>query len=133
MQQTCLLEQQIGQFVEKLSTNETNVQYKQTQVPEFKESLQGVFSTSENAVLPLAAGLALSGFIGGLVNRFFPLGNLALPVAGFIMMKFFKTGFLHGMGKGVLAAGFAALFGGLGGMLGGALGGAGGNDSGTQW
>lgn len=94
-------------------------------VPEFKESLQGVFSTSENGVLPMAAGLALSGFIGGLVNRFFPLGTLALPVAGFLMMKFFKSGFLHGMGKGVLAAGFAALFSGLGGGLGGLLGGGG--------
>ena len=117
----CQLEQQFGTFVEKLST--LNLQEQQTmpaKLPSFEEQ---ILSTSESGVLPLAAGLALSGFVGGLVNRFMPLGSLALPVAGFLMMRFFKSGFLHGMGKGVLAAGIASFFGGLGGMLGGAIGG----------
>jgi len=113
------MEQQLETFVEKLSTldlseHKTN----DNKLPSFEES---ILSTSQEGVVPLAAGLALSGFIGGLFNSFLPLGNLSLPVAGYLMMRFFKSGFLHGMGKGVLAAGIAALFGGLGGLLGGAV------------
>ncbi len=114
------MEQQLETFVEKLST--LNLQETQTsnKLPSFEES---ILSTGQEGVVPLAAGLALSGFIGGLFNQFLPLGNLSLPVAGYLMMRFFKSGFLHGMGKGVLAAGIAALFGGLGGLVGGAVGG----------
>lgn len=115
----CKMEQQLETFVEKLST--LNLQETQTsKLPSFEES---ILSIGQEGVVPLAAGLALSGFIGGLLNQLVPLGNLALPIAGYLMMRFFKSGFLHGMGRGVLAAGIATLFSGLGGFIGGAFGG----------
>lgn len=125
----CKTEQQFDTFVEKFSTLDL-AENKQNKIPSFEES---ILSTSESGILPIAAGLALSGFVGGLVNKFMPLGTLALPVAGFLMMRFFKSGFMAGMAKGVLAAGIAALFGSLGGGLGGILGGGAKQTNGVVW
>lgn len=128
----CKMEAQLETFVEKLSTLDLAETKGKNDIPSFQEGIGNILSTSEGGVLPLAAGLALSGFIGGLVNRFIPLGALALPVAGFLMMKFFKGGFMAGMAKGIIAAGIASFFGGLGGMLGGVLGGQG-QTAGVVW
>lgn len=96
--------------------------------PMMFQQLQTITGKQQASVLGLALGVALSSFIGSIFARFLPLGGLTVPIAGFVLMKVFKTGLMHDIAIGVLVAGIGGflggfvggLTGGLGGLLGGA-------------
>ncbi len=84
------------------------------------QQLQSITGKQQASVLGLALGVALSSFVGSIFARFLPLGGLTVPIAGFILMKVFKSGIMHDIAIGVLVAGVGGFLGGfVGGLTGG--------------
>lgn len=125
---TCEAEQKVDQAIaDTMSAKSAN--FAETK-PQSESGLQtfasqGFQESNLKTVGLMALGAAFAGTIGGLVNSFFPLGSLSIPVAGYLMTRFFKGGSLHTIGMGVLVAGVAVFLSGLTGSLGGILGGGG--------
>ncbi len=87
------------------------------------QQLQAITGKQSVSVLGLALGVALSSFIGSIFARFLPLGGLTVPIAGFVLMRIFKTGIMRDIAVGILVAGVGSF---LGGLVGGVTGGLGG-------
>lgn len=81
------------------------------QVPQFKESVGQILSTSSgDSKLGYMIGAALTGTVVSLVSRFVPIAGIPsgilAAIAGYIgMTKFFKSGLLHAIAAGVLIGG----------------------------
>ena len=69
------------------------------------QQLQAITGKQSVSVLGLALGVAFSSFIGSIFARFLPLGGLTVPIAGFVLMRIFKTGIMRDIAVGILVAG----------------------------
>lgn len=76
-------------------------------------------------LIVMVLGAILAGSIGGIINRFFPIGGFAPIIGGIILRMILKTGKGRDFANGVLIGGAASAFSGIFGNLLGGIGGGG--------
>ena len=143
--QTAQLEQKLESLVNTPQTNQYTVpQWNQQQIPNygmypqqnipqsevgmFAEPNQNMFAANplslqvqSGNLLIMVLGAIMAGTIGGLVNRFFPIGSFAPVLAGVILRMVLKTGKGRDFANGVLIGGAASALSGIVGQFTGGL------------
>lgn len=85
-------------------------------------SMSGLLTVQKSNLMIVVLGAIMAGAVGGIINRFMPLGNFGTVLGGLLLMHLTKKkgGFLKDFAQGVLIGGAVSLLSGtVTGMLGG--------------